>query len=431
MKILFATDFSDAARTAGRASARLAGKLGAELIVLHVAHLPGARPSMARGSFSLSPDELKRRTQLVDAQAAELRALCPRVETKIVEGLPDEGILEVGDAERAELIVLGPVGDRGAQQRALGTIAGRVIKASSVPVMIAREERSIDVWTHGGRPLRVMLGYDGSRPARAALDWLRDWRRAGEIELSAIHVHAGSEELAPGHVLRERVERVFDDAEVRVRTLPARGRPTVHLVDAANYERSDLLVVGTHRRGALDRLRHGSVSLDVAASAQCNVVTVPLTKRTAPRTAPREIRRVVVPVDLSELSHTAVAWALGTLPRDGELQLVHVLPPLRPIPGEAPGLVTSIATPEEVTQRLEELVPAEARSRGIVVRTNVIEAFDAARSIVDVAERTDADLICLTTHGRSGLARTVLGSVAEAVVRASPIPVVVVPVRER
>jgi nucleotide-binding universal stress UspA family protein len=65
---------------------------------------------------------------------------------------------------------------------------------------------------------------------------------------------------------------------------------------------------------------------------------------------------------------------------------------------------------------------------GIPVHTEVTRG-DPAEMIVDTVSAVDADLIVMTTHGRSGLSRVIYGSVAEAVLRASPVPVLLIPVK--
>jgi nucleotide-binding universal stress UspA family protein len=424
MPILIATDLSDAADSAGRAAARIAARMGTKLVMLHVAHLPGARPSMARGAFTLSEDELRRRRAALEVRASELRALGAEVEPELVEGLPDERIVERAREVRADLVVLGPDGE-GARRTQLGATAARVIRASDVPVMIARDEAAFAGWSSGARPLRVLVGSDGSRVSKLALDWLDAWRRAGPIDALAIHVAPEPPDRGP-RIAGDAPERFPDGTAVPRKIVPGLGKPAAHLIDAAASEGADLLVVGTHRRGPLERLRHGSTSLDIASEAHGNVLTVPLSPRTAARAAPGEIRRVLVPVDLGELSEPAVAWALGTLPRGGELELLHVVAPLHPA-----GRESDDGERRDLARRIESLVPPEARSRGLRVRTAILESFDASRSIVEEADRSDADLICLATRGRRrGLAHALLGSVSDAVVRESNVPVVVVPIRD-
>jgi nucleotide-binding universal stress UspA family protein len=75
--------------------------------------------------------------------------------------------------------------------------------------------------------------------------------------------------------------------------------------------------------------------------------------------------------------------------------------------------------------QLRALVPADATDR-LEIETEIVESADAAEAIAQAAERFDADAICLGSHGRSGLAKTLMGSVAQGVMAASKRPVLVV-----
>jgi nucleotide-binding universal stress UspA family protein len=74
---------------------------------------------------------------------------------------------------------------------------------------------------------------------------------------------------------------------------------------------------------------------------------------------------------------------------------------------------------------LRSLVPADARNR-FRIEPEIVENADAAEAIRQAAERFNADVICLGSHGRSGLAKTLLGSVAHAVMAGSRRPVLIV-----
>ena len=103
------------------------------------------------------------------------------------------------------------------------------------------------------------------------------------------------------------------------------------------------------------------------------------------------------------------------------------------------GPAASLANLERIEQTTElEMEEAEAylesirrpwSGLGITARSEVT-CGDPAEMILNTASAVDADLIVMTTHGRSGLSRLIYGSVAEAVLRRSPIPVLLVPVKD-
>jgi nucleotide-binding universal stress UspA family protein len=132
------------------------------------------------------------------------------------------------------------------------------------------------------------------------------------------------------------------------------------------------------------------------------------------------IKTILHPTDFSKHSESALRFACA-LARDydARLLLVHVVEP--PVYYGELGMTVPLPSDfhESLHERLSRLVPADA---GIPVQTILIEG-GAPREILHVAEEQHADLIVLGTHGRSGLTRVLLGSVAESVIRHSSIPV--------
>jgi nucleotide-binding universal stress UspA family protein len=148
------------------------------------------------------------------------------------------------------------------------------------------------------------------------------------------------------------------------------------------------------------------------------------------------LRRVLVPVDLSEAARPAleiaVSWA-GALgqsrhspPRDTEVVVLHVVPRLedaRELPFDhatiAPGVNTEV----------EAVFQAAGAPRHVVMREEVVWGEKPANEIVELAEREWMDLVVVATHGHGALARALVGSTASAVARRAPCPVLLVPPR--
>jgi nucleotide-binding universal stress UspA family protein len=140
------------------------------------------------------------------------------------------------------------------------------------------------------------------------------------------------------------------------------------------------------------------------------------------------VERVLVPVDESERSRTALEYALETYP-DASLTVLHVIDPrdLRTY-GGIEGWVDLEEIGRQQRDHAEEVVEnarERAAERGVTVATEVVVG-KAPRAIVEYAEEHGVDLVVMGSHGRSGVSRVLLGSVAERVVRRSPTPVTVV-----
>jgi universal stress protein A len=123
------------------------------------------------------------------------------------------------------------------------------------------------------------------------------------------------------------------------------------------------------------------------------------------------VREILFPTDFSAVSETAGHMAAGLARHFGaRLQVLHVVPPHFNREAPRPALQDAVAALEP----------------GVSV-TAVIEAGLAAPTIVAYAGTQRIDLIVIGTHGRTGLSHALLGSVAEAVVRRAPCPVLTVP----
>jgi nucleotide-binding universal stress UspA family protein len=141
-------------------------------------------------------------------------------------------------------------------------------------------------------------------------------------------------------------------------------------------------------------------------------------------------RRILHPSDFSNVSNAAFAKALEIAKGDrAELVVAHVLQPMAPLVGDG---YISPRTFEEMERaarahaqkRIDALV-ARGKKAGVRVSSVVGEGV-AWQEIIRLARAKKADLVVMGTHGRSGLARFVLGSVAERVVAGAPCPVLTV-----
>src|SRR5688500_8195711 len=143
-----------------------------------------------------------------------------------------------------------------------------------------------------------------------------------------------------------------------------------------------------------------------------------------------DIRRVLAPTDLSEASKVSVRYAADLAEKFGaELVLLHVVQDLALVLPDAV-MPTPVATPD-----LNDMISnARAGLAGLAGELGLgrlnpkaeVRVGAAAAEIVSAAADLKADLLCVSTHGRTGLAHFLLGSVAEKIVRHAPCPVLTV-----
>ena len=142
------------------------------------------------------------------------------------------------------------------------------------------------------------------------------------------------------------------------------------------------------------------------------------------------IKRILVPLDFSEPSLQALDYAVDfARPYKAQLTLLHVVEPIYfpAADGYAAGYDPGVLLRHIERSAHDELsaTAARLRARGVTVRT-VQRLGRPHRAIVETALKLKSDLIVIATHGRTGLSRVVMGSVAERVVRGAACPVLVV-----
>jgi nucleotide-binding universal stress UspA family protein len=211
------------------------------------------------------------------------------------------------------------------------------------------------------------------------------------------------------------------------------GDPVGVILLHASSRGCDLIVLGTHSRTGLERLRSGSVAERVARRAECPVLVVPLPADSTDRQVAGSFGNVLCPIDFSEVSSAALRQAVRVVGESkGRLTLVHVLPNLDPMSRYA----YHVSDPDygqllkrNAWHRLQEYVPSELRG-ATSLRARVVSGAPAEQ-IARVSREIDADLIVMGVTARGAIGRRLLGSTAVRVMRSAGRPILAIPERLR
>lgn len=285
-------------------------------------------------------------------------------------------------------------------------------------------------------PIQIMVPLDGSEKDARALAVASALADLSDAGLHLVHVvepaERGTDEMdmAARAVAEERLA-----ASAARLTADTQHRPTWEVLDGsgvveelvrhAAMRNALAVVMGTRAPNAVGRLLVGSVADRVVRECRKPVVLVP---PGAAFMAGKRVRfgRVLVPVDGSALAEKALEFLLQ-LPRTNELEyvLLEVVPPVgvdvQPSDILLGGSRSRRAA--EAEERLDALAE-RVRARGVTtVEVQVAEAAHPAEAITEAVRDCLVEMIAMSTRGASGLQRLVLGSVAEGVVRASEVPV--------
>jgi nucleotide-binding universal stress UspA family protein len=406
MPVLCTTDFSAASAGTLEVARALAAQRGdRELLLVHALDDHG--------------DVAGARTQLEGM--IEKGRSGPPVRPEVVTG-GIAALIAFADRERCDLIVIAANGS--GKPGSVGRTAEAVIAATHVPVVVVRDPVPWLKFARGETPLRVLLGIDDSVACELCIQWTLALRGRGAVDvvLGAIYYPDEAAQLYGLHA-RSLVDRDPEVERLLARDLVRRfggpadeaiprprrgvGRIGDHLVELAREEEVDAIVVGTMQRSGLGRL--GSVSSVIVHDASQSVVCIPPNAAIPTLRVPL-VTSALVATDLSQFANRAVPFAFALTPENGEVHLAHVVKD------------DSAIDEAEIAKQLFALAPAGMQRQ---VSAHVIRGEDPAPAIAQTAARLGVDVICIASHGRSGITRALVGSVADKLLRASRKPVLV------
>ena len=133
-------------------------------------------------------------------------------------------------------------------------------------------------------------------------------------------------------------------------------------------------------------------------------------------------KSVLIPIDFSDLSYQAIAPAQELVEDSAALTLIHVLAPLHPAD---PAAMWDTVSDEDRKQKVQLFTRDKLSEMGYDSINIEVAIGDTPSKIVDYAQEIEADLIVMPSHGRKGVSRFLLGSVAEQVVRLAHCPVLI------
>jgi len=206
------------------------------------------------------------------------------------------------------------------------------------------------------------------------------------------------------------------------------GEPAADVVKYAADLRADLLVMASHGPSGFDRFLFGSTCAKVLRHSTVPVLTVKHEEHqfVDPNDETVTLKKVVCPIDLTGFSSQVLPFAVEICRQfNATLVLVHVVDQWL----DYTDFVTEsqLEIQQRRTEHAEEQLKKMAdEMQPLTVETRVLTGVPH-RELTSLAQHEDADLIVLTTHGRTGFVHAVLGSVAEKVLRAATCPVLTVP----
>ena len=281
-----------------------------------------------------------------------------------------------------------------------------------------------------GKFNRLLVAVDGSQASKNALrqafKLARDEKKwiivvainppyRGDLALVGV---SNIDELLKGQGEKTLAEarEIAESEGVTIRTRLEEGEPFEKIIEVAQEENCDLIVMGRRGITRLERALMGSVTAKVIGHFRGKVLVVP-------RDSSLGWKNILVATDSSKSGEAAVDEAVNyATSYDGTLKIISVVDVTEEFQAHAPGRVEKLVN--KAKKNLED-VKRNVQSRGVTGETFVREG-EPFKVIVDLAKQLHADTIVLGSHGRTGLKRIFMGSVTARVIGHTPCPVMIV-----
>ena len=204
------------------------------------------------------------------------------------------------------------------------------------------------------------------------------------------------------------------------------GHAAGEIVKLADEIGADLLIIATHGRSGLERLVFGGTCDKVLRLSKTPVLAIKHPEHEAlEEDGSLKINRILCPLDFSELSQSGLGLAADLARQFGAtIVLAHVVDARFDYPEWTAQVAMN--TSEYLAKSAEEHLKSVAEKMGGVETEIFVTQGVPHRVLTDKTKENDIDLVIITTHGRKGLARALLGSVTEKVVRSAGCPVLTV-----
>ena len=293
----------------------------------------------------------------------------------------------------------------------------------------------------------LLVPLDGSPFAEQALPMALSLARRAGASVHVVLVHVPftavyADSIAPGTCEAEAsaleqqrvylggiVKRLAGLSSAPVTSALLEGQVVAETLNAhATATGADLLVMTTHGRGPLSRFWLGSVADELVRRATTPILLVRPQEKAPDLDAEPVMRHILVPLDGSDLAEKVLeaAVGLGGL-LEADYRLVRIYGPLidTALDASAGGSQLPVEQLRAEAEGYLHRVAGRLQQQGHAVQTEAVLGQHPATAILEAAQAAAVDLIALETHGRRGLRRLLMGSVADKVIRGASVPVLV------
>lgn len=276
-KVLVAVDDSEMSLHAEELCVMLTREFGSKVTAVHVipeqildlsVKSPTDIPKAALGE--ISEWFVKKGEEILKNVEAVFEEEGIKVETKSEHGDPAEYVITLATKDEFDLVVVGNRGETEAELYSLGSTAEKISRHAECPVLIVKEKSSIS---------KILVGFDGSEKAKKSLKYAVQLAQKLDAEITVVNVQErrlfGPKPEVAQKVGNRILSQIVDELKgVKATQKLEFGNPAERIIELANKEDYDLIVVGSRGVSRTKRFFLGSVSDDVAHHSRCSILIV-------------------------------------------------------------------------------------------------------------------------------------------------------------
>ncbi|GBE28062.1 putative universal stress protein [bacterium BMS3Bbin03] len=220
--------------------------------------------------------------------------------------------------------------------------------------------------------------------------------------------------------IEEKIDAVIDTKDPLIHRVVLSGKPYEEIIKFQEHKDADLIVMGAKGISTIEAVLLGNTADRVLRNANCPVII------NRGDFKDYKIKKILVPTNLSEFSEYALKQVIGLARKTAaEIDLLHVLDIHTYDAGKVEDFMKSEKGKSLETKARNAMKTPEG-SENVTINKVLARGFETASEIVHYAVENNVDLIAIASHGRKGISKLLLGSVADKVIRIAPCPVMVV-----
>lgn len=280
----------------------------------------------------------------------------------------------------------------------------------------------------------ILVPLDGSREAESVLSYLRDLAPRFGSHVLILGVGIGRKTRRANCLLEDYIKRVANGLQgdnIKAEPVIRYGIAADKILDFTVEKEVDLIIMATHGRSGITRWWMGSVAEKVISEATAPVLLVRSrrSRKTGTKDKLHFLHKILAPLDGSDIGEAALAYVEAlAMKSEAAVDLLQVVSPPGTVEASllgGPDWRKFIKAMHDAGENYLKSITARLKGNGVKSTYEVVTG-DPADKIVEYSEDRGISLIAMSTHGRTGLARWVLGSVADKVLHSARIPVFLV-----